>query len=94
MLGKRSAVAIQIYKEQLRAHYTHCHCYSLNLSIKDVTRSSKMFCDVMGNTWKFLFLSSLPQNVGNFWKTLRNNLKIVKKSPQIKSQNFLPQDGQ
>ena len=38
MLGKRSGVVIQIYKEQQRD--THSHCYSLNLSIKDVTRSS------------------------------------------------------
>ena len=38
MLGKRSGVAIQIYKEQQRD--THAHCHSLNLSIKDVTRSS------------------------------------------------------
>ena len=37
ILGKRSGVAIQIYKEQPKAHYTHCH--SLNVSIKDVTRS-------------------------------------------------------
>ena len=41
MLGKKSGVAIQIYKEQLKTHYIHCHFHSLHLSIKDVTRSSK-----------------------------------------------------
>ena len=47
MLGKRSGVVIQIYKEEPKAHYTtHCHWHSLNLSIKDVTRSSKIFSDV------------------------------------------------
>ena len=30
----------------------------------------------------------------DFWKTLRNKLKVVNKSQQIKSQNFLAQDGQ
>ena len=47
MLGQSSCAAIQIYKEQPKAHYTHCHCHSLDLSIKDVTRSSKMLSDVM-----------------------------------------------
>ena len=46
MLGKRSGVAIQIYKKQPKVHYTHCHYHSLNLSIKDVTRSSKMLSDL------------------------------------------------
>ena len=47
MLRQRSRVAIQIYKEQPKAHYTDCHCHSLNSSIKDVRRSSKMLSNVM-----------------------------------------------
>ena len=47
ILGKRSGVSIQIYKEQWKACYSHWHCHSLNLSIKDVTRSSKMLSDVV-----------------------------------------------
>ena len=78
MLGKRSGVAIQIYKEQPKAHYTHCHYYSLNLSIKDVTRSSKMLSDVIDNAG-FLFSSNFHQNVRNFWKNLRKKIKIVNK---------------
>ena len=42
MLGKSSDVAIQIFAEQPKAHYTHCHAHFLSLSVKDVTRNTKI----------------------------------------------------
>ena len=47
MLGKKSGVAKQIYVEQPKAHYTHCHCHSLDLSVKDVTTTCKVLSDSM-----------------------------------------------
>ena len=50
MLGKRSGVAIQNYKEYPKVHYTHCHCHFLNLRLKGVIRSSsKMLSNVTDN---------------------------------------------
>ena len=50
MLGKRSGVAIQNYKEYPKVHYTHCHCHFLNLRLSGVTRSSsKMLSNVTDN---------------------------------------------
>ena len=48
MLGKSSGVATQIFGEQPKAHYTHCHAHSLSLSVKDVTKNTKILQDTMG----------------------------------------------
>ena len=51
MLGKRSGVAIQIYKEQPKVHYTHCHCYSFKFKYK---RRNKIFWNAFwcnGHRW-------------------------------------------
>ena len=50
MLGKSSGVATQIFAEQPKAHYTHCHAHSLSLSDKDVTKNTKILRDIMGTT--------------------------------------------
>ena len=94
MLGKRCGVAIQIYKKQPKAHYTHCHRHSLNLSIKDATRSSKMLSDVMDTTAENSVLIKFSPKHEKLLENLKEKIKIVSKAPQIKSQNFLPQDGQ
>ena len=46
MLGKKSGVAMQIKELQPKAHYTHYHGHSISLSVKEVTKRSK----VLGNT--------------------------------------------
>ena len=85
MLGKKSGVAIQIYKEQLKTHYIHCHFHSLHLSIKDVTRSSKMLSDVMdtaGETFVLIkfslkrerLLENLKEQTKNSEKITLNNI--------------------
>ena len=80
MLGKRSGVAIQIYKGQPKAHYTHCHCHCLNLSIKDVTRSSKMLSDVMDTAGEISVLIKLSPKRE---KLLENLKEQIKNSEQI-----------
>ena len=50
MLGKKSGVATQISNIQPKAVVTHCHCHSLNLSVKETTKESKLLTDVMSVT--------------------------------------------
>ena len=47
VLGKSSDVATQIFGEQPKAHYTHCHAHSLSLSGKDVTKNTKILRDTL-----------------------------------------------
>ena len=47
MLGKRS-VAAQIKRVQPKAIETHCHGHSLNLSVKDATKSNRLINYVLG----------------------------------------------
>ena len=75
MLGKRSGVAIQIYKEQPKAHYIHCHCHSLNLSIKDVTRSSKMLFDVMDTAGEISVLIKFSPKREKLFENLEQQIK-------------------
>ena len=46
MFGKKSGVGMQIKEMQSKAHYTHCCGHSISLSVKEVTKRSK----VLGNT--------------------------------------------
>ena len=48
MLGKKSGVAMQIKELQPKAHYTHCHGHSISLSVKEVTKRSKVLGNTMG----------------------------------------------
>ena len=48
MLEKRSGVAIQIYKEQPKAYYTHYQCHSLNLSTNGLTDLIWTFSSLFG----------------------------------------------
>ena len=43
MLGMKSGVAAQIKSLQLLSNYAHCHALFLSLSVKDVTKSVKIF---------------------------------------------------
>ena len=47
MLGKKSGVAKQTFEMQPKAHYSHCHCHSLSLTVKDLTKQSKLLSDTM-----------------------------------------------
>ena len=47
MLGKKSGVAMQIKELQPKAHYTHCHGHSISLSVKEVTKRSKVLGNAM-----------------------------------------------
>ena len=79
MLGKKSGIAIQIYKEQSKTHYTHCHCHSLNLSIKDVTRSSKMLSDAMDTAGEISVLIKFLQKREKLLESLQEQINSEQK---------------
>ena len=76
MLLKRSGVAIQIYKEQPKAHYIHFHCHSLNLNIKNVTRFSKMLSDVMDTAGEIFVLIKFSPKRDRLLENLKKQIKI------------------
>ena len=48
MLEISFGVATQIFAEQPKAHYRHYHTHSISLSVKDVTKNTKILRDTMG----------------------------------------------
>ena len=76
MLEKKSGVAIQIYKEQPKAHYTHCH--SLNLNIEGVTRSSEVLSDVMDTAGKISALIKFSPKRKKPWENFKEQIRNSK----------------
>ena len=85
MLGKRSVVAIQIYKEQPKAHYIHCHCHLLHF----VTRSSEMLSDVMDTTGEIFVLIKASPKHEKFQENLKEQIKNSEKTTPNKIAKFL-----
>ena len=56
MLGNDSGVEKQICDIQPRAHLTHCHAHSLNLSVKDMTTKSEVMQDTLDIAGKIVLL--------------------------------------
>ena len=46
MMGKKSGVAEEIIKLQPKALAKHCHCHSLNLSVKRTTEQCQLLTDI------------------------------------------------
>ena len=76
MQGKSSGVGSHIYKELLKAHHTHYHCHSLSLSIKDVTRSSKILSNVIDTATEFSLklFENLKEQIKNNEQIIPNNI--------------------
>ena len=56
MLGKKSGVAKRIQECQPKAYPTHCFGHSLNLSVKDATKSCKVLSDSMNTAREIIIL--------------------------------------
>ena len=56
MLEKKSGVAKQILDIQPKALATHCHCHSLSLPVKEVTKESKTLSDIMDTSAEIAIL--------------------------------------
>ena len=46
-MGKKSGVAAEITKLDPKALATHCHCHSLNLSVKSTTEQCQLLRDIL-----------------------------------------------
>ena len=56
MLGKRSGVAQQIFKDQPKVLVTHYHGHSLSLAIKDANNFCSILNEVMGSVGEIIVL--------------------------------------
>ena len=50
MVGKNTGVTEEIKSIEPKAIETHCHGHSLNLSVKDTTKSNRLLNDVVMGT--------------------------------------------
>ena len=75
MLGKNSGVATRIQSIQPKAHITHCHCYSLSLSLKDTTKESKLLADTMDVSKEIVQLVKYSPKRENILGVMKENLE-------------------
>ena len=75
MLGKSSGVVTQIFAEQPKAHYTHCHAHSLSLSVKDVTKNTKILEDTMGIAEEITFLIQYSPKRENILGSIKEQIE-------------------
>ena len=75
MLGKSSGVATQIFAEQPKAHYTHCHAHSLSLSVKDVTKNTKILRDTMGTDEEVTILIKYSPKRENILESIKEQIE-------------------
>ena len=61
MLRKTFGVATQIFEEQRKSHYTHCHAHSLLLSVKYVTKNNKILRDTISAEEIIIFIKYSPK---------------------------------
>ena len=54
MTGSSNGVAAQLRAEEIRAVFTHAHCYehALNLAVGDALKRSKVGCDAIDTGFK------------------------------------------
>ena len=85
MLGKRSGVAAQIKRVQPIAIEMHCHGHSLNLSVKDATKSNRLINDVLEIVVKIT-------NLMKFSPKRKQLLGVVKENFEIDNDDSLEQN--
>ena len=76
MLGKDSGVAKQICDIQPRAHPTHCHTHSLNLSVKDMTTNSKLMEDALDIACEIVILIKYSPEQEGILGDIKDNLEM------------------
>ena len=74
MLGKSSGAATQVFAEQPKTHYTPCHAHSLSLSVKDVTKSTKILRDTMGTAGEITSLIKYSPKRGNILGSIKEQI--------------------
>ena len=85
MLRKRSGVAAQIKRVQPKAIEIHCRGHSLNLSVKDATKSNRLINDVLEIVVKIT-------NLMKFSPKGKQILGVVKENFEIDNDDSLEQN--
>ena len=76
MLGKKSGVAMQIKELQPKAHYTHCNGHSISLSVKKVTKQSKVLGNTMGVAEEIVVLIKYSPKRENILACIKEQVEI------------------
>ena len=76
MLVKRSGVAAQIKRVQPKAIETHYHGHSLNLSIKDATKSIRLINDVLEMVVEITKLIKFSPKREQLLRVVKENFEI------------------
>ena len=76
MLVKRSGVAAQIKRVQPKAIETHYHGHSLNLSIKDATKSNRLINDVLEMVVEITKLIKFSPKREQLLRVVKENFEI------------------
>ena len=93
MLGKRFGVTAQTKRVQPKVIETHCHRYSLNLLVKDATKSNRLINDVLEIVVEITKLIKFSPKRGQHLGAVKENFEIdIDKT--ILWQNFPPHAGQ
>ena len=75
MLGKSSGVTTHIFAEQPKEHYTHCHAHSLLLSVKNVTKNTKILRDTMGTAEEITILIKYSPKRENILGSIKEQIE-------------------
>ena len=76
MLRKRSGVAAEIKRVQRKAIETHCHGHSLNLSVRDATKSNRLINDVLEIVVEITKLIKFSQKREQLLVAVKENFEI------------------
>ena len=75
MLGKSSGVANQIFAEQPKTHYTHCHAHSLSFLVEDITKNIKILQDTMGTAEEITILIKYSPKRENILGSIKEQIE-------------------
>ena len=75
ILGKSSGVATQIFPEQPKSYYIHYHAHSLSLSVKDVTKNTKILRDTIGTAEEIAILIKHSPKRVNILGSIRKQIE-------------------
>ena len=70
----------QFYTEQPKAHDTHCHAYSLSLSVRGVSKNTKTLRDTVGTAEEITILTKYSPKWENILGSIKEEIEFEKDS--------------
>lgn len=83
MMGKKSGVATKIQEIEPKALITHCHCHSLNLSIKSTTQNCKLLKDTLDTIREICILVKYSPKRERILGNIQENIETEEKSSTL-----------